>query len=130
MSWLETPVQIIPALNRLTEAIVERYNYMVPARYVDGELLSLPAERGQVRKKIDYIKTHIANLYGCHFPVKNFGTWGHWRPFDKLNADSEEIRTAISNELIEVGIDPAGFWMDAPRLISDLSGRVITCSIM
>lgn len=123
MSWLETPVQIIPALNRLTEAIVERYHYMFPAIYIDNdpgiEFLSPPATPSQVRNRIDYIKMYIARLYTFHFPVKNFGTWGHWRPFDKLSYDSEEVKNAITSELIEVGIDPAGFWMDAPRLISD-----------
>ncbi|MBE6362580.1 MAG: hypothetical protein E7054_02890 [Lentisphaerae bacterium] len=123
MNWLDTPVGIVPALNRLTEVIIERYNYMMPAKNTEGtgfEFIPLPATASQVKNKISYIKLHIATLYAMHFPVKNFGIWsGNWRPFDKLEYDSEEVQNGITAELTSAGIDPAGFWQTPPHLISD-----------
>ena len=78
MSWLSAPpVEIIPALNRLVEVIIERYHYMFPSQSTDYEegfqFLPTPAEKDTVKRKISDIKRHIAVLYTYHFPVKNFG---------------------------------------------------------
>lgn len=125
MSWLSAPpVEIIPALNRLVEVIIERYHYMYPSKYTaEGSVFQFfqtPAENGIVQSKISDIRRHIAELYRHHFPVKNFGVWaGNWQPFFKFQYDSEEVQNAITAELTEAGIDPAGFWHTPPHLISD-----------
>ena len=125
MSWLSAPpVEIIPALNRLSEVITERYHYMFPSKYTAEEsvfeFLPTPSAKDNVKRKISDIRSHIAILYRHHFPVKNFGVWaGNWQPFFKFQDYSEEVKNGITAELTEAGIDPAGFWHTPPHLISD-----------
>ena len=122
MSWLTFPCETVPALNRINEALIERWNYMMPSQDTGFgtmfEFISAPCSSNVVKNRFELIRQSIAKLYAMHFPIENLGIWTkNWRPYDQLNETA--IQDAIAGELSAVGIDPGGFYFTAPHLISD-----------
>ena len=88
MSWLTTPVRVIPALNTILDAILERVNYTNRPGLNWGDTykhFQLPLDfRNQSNDLTDRIRKLIRPLYREHFPPANFGRWSVTRPCGKL----------------------------------------------
>ena len=124
MSWLNTPVDVISAINIIVDVLRERYTYMSPAtnHEVNSHFfdhLPRPCSTSAVKTKMMYIRQAVCELYRWHYPVKNFGKWGSWQPYARYRYNSAEISDAISTELSTVNIDPDGFFMPPPHRVSD-----------
>ena len=120
MSWMDMPpCKIIPVLNRINAAVLERLRYTNPDYLFAGyETIILPLSRSNsIGKFINQIRSGIRQLYKCHFPVSNFGKWSKRRPYGELS--DEELDLAIANELASAGIEPAGFFWERPHKYSD-----------
>lgn len=117
MSWLEIPVRIIPALNRILDALEERYIYSLKSSSNTGnqfERFSEPCRRrNEVNSYTDRIRDCIRTVYRYHFPVSNFGKWAKVTPFG--NYTTQEIDDAIALELSSAGIDPAWYFWTPPH---------------
>ena len=125
MSWLDPPpADIISSINIIVDVLRERYTYMLPGISHEAntgffEYLVRPASTFAVKRKMEYIRQAICELYRWHFPVKNLGNWGHWQPYGNYRYDDVGISDAIRAELSSAGIDPDGFFLTAPHRISD-----------
>lgn len=124
MSWLNPPADIISSINIIVDVLRERYTYMLPGISHEGnpgffEYLARPASTFDVKRKVEYIKQAVRELYRWHFPVRNLGNWGHWQPYGSYRYDDVGISDAIRAELSSADIDPDGFFLTAPHRISD-----------
>lgn len=121
MSWLTTPVRIIPALNTILDALLERRQYTYFPNVNLGNTcdhFQLPLNfRNQSNEMTDRIRKLIRELYRIHFPPANFGKWSVMRPYAKSN--DAEIDDAIAEDLRKANIDPAGFFWQKPHLLGD-----------
>ena len=117
MSWVNlAPSDIISTLNILSAAYTERYNYFWQ-KSEQPEILPRPSTTYAVKDFMRNFREKIRLLYELHFPVKNFGRWGHWQPY--LHKYTDVLDAAISDDLTAAGIDPGGILLTCPRLISD-----------
>lgn len=121
MSWLTTPVRIIPALNTILDAILERVKYTNRPNLNWGdtyEHFQLPLNfQNQSNRLTNRIRELIRPLYREHFPPAKFGKWSVTRPY--ANLSDTEIDDAIAVELQKVGIDPNGYLWQKPHLLGD-----------
>ena len=121
MSWLTTPVKIIPALNTILDALYERAKYVVRPDYPFGETYNhyeLPLNfRNQSNDITDRIRKLIRDLYREHFPPSNFGKWSVMRPY--AESSDSEINDAIAIDLQKAGIDPNGYLWQKPHWQGD-----------
>ena len=121
MSWLTTPVRVIPALNTILDAILERVNYTNRPGLNWGDTykhFQLPLDfRNQSNDLPDRIRKLIRPLYREHFPPSKFSQWSVTRPY--ANLSDTEIDDAIAVELQKVGIDPNGYLWQKPHLLGD-----------
>lgn len=117
MSWVNlAPSDIISTLNILSAAYTERYNYFWQ-KSEQPEILPRPSTTYAVKDFMRYFREKIRLLYEHHFPVKNFGRWGHWQPY--WSEDYKVLDAAISDDLTAAGIDPGGILLTVPRRITD-----------
>lgn len=120
MSWLTTPVRIIPAINTILDAIYEREKYAQRPNYKSDNYdhFELPLNFFNQSKQVtDRIRKLIRGLYREHFPPANFGKWSVTRPY--ANSSDAEIDDAIAEDLRKANIDPAGFFWQKPHLQGD-----------
>ena len=121
MSWLTTPVRIIPAFNTILDAIYEREKYAQRPNYQFGDTydhFQLPLNFYNRSDEItDRIRELIRGLYRKHFPPANFGKWSVMRPY--AESSDAEIDDAIAKDLQKAEIDPAGFLWQKPHWQGD-----------
>ena len=121
MSWLTfPPAEIISSLNIITEALNERFSYMLPTYHRNYKYLTRPCSAAEVKYQMKEIADGIKILYREHFPVKNFGRWAYWKPYKDLDTDAK-IGPAVSAELAAAEIDPQGLIWDKPHRIADVN---------
>ena len=122
MSWLDfPPCDIISSLNTINAAIIERNSYMSPSTdtdYYRFDFLPRPCSKFAVLGKMRDTLYNLKILYQEHFPVKNFGCWGHWRPYE--NVEGISLENAIAAELTEVGINSNAVLLKYPMRYSDV----------
>ena len=120
MSWLDTPVKIIPALNKIIDALHERAIYASYPGVNFGsvyEHVNLPYSARNTNNLSDRIRSMIRSAYRDHFPSENFGKWSKLHPYgDYTDAQIDE---AIAADLQKADIDPAGFFWGRPHLLGD-----------
>lgn len=121
MSWLDTPVKIIPALNKIIDALHERAIYASSPGVNFGsvyEHFELPYSAvNHTNTLSDRIRSMIRSAYRDHFPPENFGKWSKLHPYgDYTDAQIDE---AIAADLHKADIDPAGFFWGRPHLLGD-----------
>lgn len=117
MSWIETPCKIIPAINNVIEAINERCEFVniQPAlKRIDVPFNPNPYGNHVFTKKIDEMYGYISRFYRNHYPVHKFDSWCNPCPF--IDSSDDEIKTAISNELMSVNIDPSCLFSRPSRI--------------
>lgn len=121
MSWLTTPVRIIPALNTILDALHERAIYASQPGVNFGSVYEhfvLPySARNNTNNLSDRIRSLIRSAYRDHFPPENFGKWSKLHPYSGFT--DKQIDEAIASDLRKADIDPAGFLWGRPHLLGD-----------